>query len=369
MASKRTVNGKTKWRGRVYLYDRATSAVREQTKTFDRKTDAQEWERVQRKKNKRIPSRRGPVTLQTYLTSDKLDQVLYGLGAHTKEVYRSHIRVRIFPDLGLLQLDRITPSHLEAAQLSWQRQVGTSTIAGTRNCLSRIMKQAISDGYTTVNPVDDSRRLKAQPRIVSETTLSPVDANRLIEILSKRIENKDVLLFILIALHTGMRAGEIEALQEKDVDLSRRTITVSRAYSGYSPRTLQTTKSGKGRTVPIPNALGRAFTELHPQIGRTADPLLRKPDGTRLTATSVVRNKAVNWNATLEQLGYPAFKVRDLRATAIVGWLRAGVPISTVREWAGHADLKTTTKYARIAGTDLAHGLALLDAVDRAEER
>jgi hypothetical protein len=45
-----------------------------------------------------------------------------------------------------------------------------------------------------------------------------------------------------------------------------------------------------------------------------------------------------------------------LRATAIVLWIRAEVPLTTVRSLAGHASLAATDRYARIARNDLTGG-------------
>ena len=49
------------------------------------------------------------------------------------------------------------------------------------------------------------------------------------------------------------------------------------------------------------------------------------------------------------ELGCPGRHFHDLRATAIVLWIRSEVPLSTVRALAGHASLATTDRYARIA--------------------
>ncbi|NMX02911.1 tyrosine-type recombinase/integrase [Mobiluncus mulieris] len=41
----------------------------------------------------------------------------------------------------------------------------------------------------------------------------------------------------------------------------------------------------------------------------------------------------------------------DLRHTAICIWLAAGIDLATVRAWAGHADLTTTSRYTHWLGT------------------
>jgi hypothetical protein len=61
-------------------------------------------------------------------------------------------------------------------------------------------------------------------------------------------------------------------------------------------------------------------------------------------------------------VGLARLAVRDLRATAIVLWIRSEVPLTTVRSLAArHASLATTDRSARIARNDLAGAAAQVD--------
>ena len=70
----------------------------------------------------------------------------------------------------------------------------------------------------------------------------------------------------------------------------------------------------------------------------------------------------VRWPALVGELGWPGLRFHDLRATAIVLWIRAEVSLTTVRALAGHASLATTDRYARIARNDLAGAAAQVDS-------
>jgi integrase len=70
----------------------------------------------------------------------------------------------------------------------------------------------------------------------------------------------------------------------------------------------------------------------------------------------------VRWPELVTELGWPGLRFHDLRATAIVLWIRAEVPLSTVRALAGHASLATTDRYARIARNDLAGAAAQVNS-------
>ena len=77
-----------------------------------------------------------------------------------------------------------------------------------------------------------------------------------------------------------------------------------------------------------------------------------------ITRTSV----RVRWPELVGLLGWPGLRFHDLRATAIVMWIRAEVPLTTVRMLAGHASLATTDRYARIARNDLAGAAAQVNS-------
>jgi integrase len=63
-------------------------------------------------------------------------------------------------------------------------------------------------------------------------------------LVAARDEGENVFVFYAIAIYTGMRAGELAALEWPDVDLDRRLIAVQRSFDGP-------TKSDRVRYVPI----------------------------------------------------------------------------------------------------------------------
>ena len=154
--------------------------------------------------------------------------------------------------------------------------------------------------------------------------------------------------YVRLAALLGLRAGELTALQVGDVDLATGVVTVRRAFSAG---TMQTPKSRRVRQVPIVSELGSILARMT-NGRRPVEPVLLGPLGGRLYHSNF-RTK-VHWRELVGELGWPGLRFHDLRATAIVLWIRAGVPLSTVRALAGHASLATTDRYARIARNDLA---------------
>jgi Phage integrase family len=89
-------------------------------------------------------------------------------------------------------------------------------------------------------------------------------------------------------------------------------------------------------------------------------PLLVGPRGGRFNHANF--RDAVDWVRLVTRLGWPGFRFHDLRATAIVVWIRAGLPLAVFREMAGHASLSTTDRYVRLARNDLSAAASAINA-------
>ncbi len=147
--------------------------------------------------------------------------------------------------------------------------------------------------------------------------------------------------YVRLAALLGLRAGELTALQVGDIDLAMGVVTIRRAFSAGE---LQTPKSRRVRQVPIIGELGPTLARMT-NGRRPAEPVLLGPLGGRLYHSNF-RTK-VRWPKLVAELGWPGLRFHDLRATAIVLWIRAEVPLTTVRALAGHASLATTDRYAQ----------------------
>lgn len=48
----------------------------------------------------------------------------------------------------------------------------------------------------------------------------------------------------------------------------------------------------------------------------------------------------------------PELRLYDLRHVAVSEWVRAGVPLATVRTWAGHSSLAVASRHTHVAGSE-----------------
>src|SRR5665647_1891741 len=141
---------------------------------------------------------------------------------------------------------------------------------------------------------------------------------------------------------TGIRWGEARAMLVRDfIEVPMPMLHVVRNQpEGTAAAT--TPKSGRGRRVPVPDALVpalRRFAE-----GKSPDDLLlTRPGGGQLHRSMFVRQ--TGWS----EVGRGR-TLHDLRHTAACEWILRGVPLTTVQAWLGHGSIEVTARYLHHLG-------------------
>lgn len=148
---------------------------------------------------------------------------------------------RIAKDIGALRMSKLTPGRVEE-YLGHLKADGyaPSTLVLTRAYLSSAINQAERMGlWDGVNPCTKVKRPKIPPTIIHP--LSPAEACALLAAETNPYRH----MFFGMMIYTGMRPGELAALQMRDVDLASGFVTVQRSWSR------NTTKNGSSRLVPL----------------------------------------------------------------------------------------------------------------------
>lgn len=145
--------------------------------------------------------------------------------------------------------------------------------------------------------------------------LTPAQVQELAEAIHPRYR-----AFVYVGCYCGPRIGELAALRWTDVDLMRRTLTISKKVvevTGYGMVEGATkTKAGR-RTVTIPRGVV-AELERHRLAYPSSGPLFTTPDGSQLRSNNLRRRE---WAAAVKVLGLdlaPTF--HDMRHTAVSLW-------------------------------------------------
>lgn len=146
-----------------------------------------------------------------------------------------------------------------------------------------------------------------------------------------------------MAMLTGMRNGELYALEWTDVDFVSKNIVVSKSYNNRKNIT-KSTKAGYWRNVPINADLEIILNELKAKAtGPYVLPRFR--DWTHGMQATVLRTFC-------HSIGLPPVRFHTLRACFATQLIKNGVAPASVMKVCGWRDLDTMARYIRLAGID-----------------
>lgn len=147
----------------------------------------------------------------------------------------------------------------------------------------------------------------------------------------------------LLTLNTGLRRGEVFNLIWKDINLNSKILTVQGT----------TSKSGETRYIPLNSESIEVLKQWQKQ-SNSKQYVFPAKDGRKLN------NITSSWTTIMTETKIKDFRFHDLRHTFASNLVMKGVPLNTVRELLGHADLKTTLRYAHLAPDHKAEAVSLL---------
>ena len=148
-----------------------------------------------------------------------------------------------------------------------------------------------------------------------------------------------------VALMTGMRSGELQALEWQDVDFENKLINVNKSYNCRA-RSYKSTKAGYWRQVPISKELEVILKD---QLNETREMEFLFPrhwEWDRGLQARVLRRFCYIH-------GLPSVKFHTLRACFATQMLRSGVEAAKVMKVCGWKELKTMQHYVRLAGIEI----------------
>lgn len=238
----------------------------------------------------------------------------------------------ILPRFGLTKLSGLRRDEIEAWYAERLGQVKTSTANKELARLKHLLSRAVAWGYLKANPAKAISKTKEPTGRVRY--LTPEEREALL-----REANPVLRLYILAALHTGARRGELLRLRWVDVDMKARIIT------------FRNTKNGDARSIPMTDTLRDALQTLPRPINAEA-PVFPQRDPLVLTRS---------FTRLVKRLGLVDLKFHDLRHDAASTLTMAGVPQRTVMEILGHRDPRMTIRYQHLAPGHLRDAVHALD--------
>ncbi len=266
----------------------------------------------------------------------------------TCERYSEIIEKRLKVKLGEYELNELTPLILqryiteliESGNMKTGKGLAANSVNGIITVIQNSLKLAYALGTIKEYAADKIRRPKTKEKEVTCFTLSE----------QKKIERaalagkKTKWLGIVVCLYTGLRIGELLALEWKDVDFQKGVLTVSKSRhegkdeNGRYAQIVESPKTvSSRRCIPLPKQI---LCELR-MLKRKSRSVYVISNG---ESSIPVRSYQRSFERLLKKLDIPHKGFHALRHTFATRALECGMDVKMLSELLGHKDPAVTLR-------------------------
>lgn len=270
----------------------------------------------------------------------QLDQWKETVKPSTYNTYRYKLEKYVLPFIGQKRLTEVKRTHIQRLVRHWRdARLATQTIQLIYQLLHRILGEAYTQKLAPRNPCVGVAIPKLDKKKVAPLSLTE---QRQLERAAKYEKNGEA---VLLALHTGLRIGEIAALKWENIDFDRKLLYVKETYQRISTpsvyekadKTILSLGSAKTqsskRIIPLTSAISHLLKGLvknSPYVFQVNG----KPIEPRLLTYYFHKIRA--------KAGLTKIHFHQLRHTFATRLLEARGTISSISELLGHSSTQTT---------------------------
>jgi integrase len=267
-----------------------------------------------------------------------------GLKQTTLRDYRSVMNVRLISAFGVLPLDQVTRDQVRGLVANL-KTIGNKpkTIRNVLATLSAMYEEAIEDGRDVQNPARKPAKLVKNPKRTIEGVFTDSEAELVLH--AFKTQQTHYSPFAMMLFRTGMREGEVVALQPGDLDLRSRHVLIQRNLaSGQFME--ESPKNGKVRSVdlaidlvPVLNHL--ALREADAALsGKPVSPWLFTTPDQKLIRSNNFRDRV--WCPLLMALGLRYRTIHAIRHTYATSMIMNRASLVYVQRQLGHSSISIT---------------------------
>jgi integrase len=294
--------------------------------------------------------------LQTY--------VMPNLSPTTYQSYNEKLNKHILPYLGSKRLDKIKPLDLDNLynflltkptnrkdNLGNFKTLSPASVHRVHEILSSIFNNALRWDLVPYNPC--TKVVQPKYRRTKMSCYDEETSKRLINTLLAKAPIK-YKCFVILAILTGFRRGEIVGLHWDDIDFKNHKITVNRSayYLSGQPTSEKGPKTDtSNRTIVVPKLCFDLLKQWRAEQGKMRLAIGDKWQGAEnifTTDNGRIMNPSTGpkwFSDFLEKNNFPHIRFHDLRHTFATLLISGNVDVKTVSHKLGHASPTTTMNF------------------------
>lgn len=295
---------------------------------------------------------------KTWMEEYKKNNVKYGTYENYERVYKLYIKKK----LGKKALADIRPEHIQSIYNKLKNEgFSHETINLTAVVLGGMFKQAYKNQMISKNPVELTTRPRKNKKKVDFRVMTAEEQ----KLFLKEASNSPYYNYYVVSLGTGMRSGEVRALEWSDVDFDNKIIHVKgtlkyingKGYVKDSPKT-----ASSERDIPMLEEVWKALKqqrkeqlELKFALGNQWRPhkglenlvftsqYHRKGYGVPISHTAINTDlNKITAAINISDTNFEKITPHTLRHTFATRGLENGIPPKVMQELLGHTSITMT---------------------------
>ena len=261
----------------------------------------------------------------------------------TKDYYLNYIDNHIIPELGNTPLEKLTTIQIQKFYNDLQKSgriqrythiklkdkgLSTRVVRGIHTLLNNCLEQAVAEHLLLTNPAQGCKLPQLEKR---EMKILPQEK---IGMYLAEAERRGLLAAFYLELTTGLRRGELLALQWTDLDVENRTLAVTKQVNRINGELVVSPPKTRNsiRTLALPQQAVDLLIAEHKKHPRNPYLFPSPKTGTMYDPDAFRRTH----DKILKAIGAEHIRFHDLRHTFATLSLKSGVDVKTLSGALGH---------------------------------